>query len=100
MLTLSSGGRMRTCSNCGSGLTSSDVFCTDCGTGQDQANLEHASPAGAAGGFGDQATTAVETRLEVVTESAPEYAVPTQSDREEGTASAAEQPPAQDPGSQ
>jgi cobalamin biosynthesis Mg chelatase CobN len=79
---------MRTCSNCGSGLESSDVFCTNCGTGQDQANPEYDSPAAAAGGFGDPATAAVATRLEVVTE------------RETGTASASQQPPGQDGESQ
>jgi hypothetical protein len=91
---------MRTCSNCGSGLGSSDVFCTNCGTGQDQASPEHGSLAAAAGGFGDPATTAVETRLEVVTEPAAEYAAPRQSDDGAGTASASQQPPGQGRGSQ
>src|SRR5579872_1501161 len=80
---------MRTCSNCGSGLGSSDVFCTNCGTGQDLANPEHGIPAAAVGGFGDPATTAVGTTLEVVTERGADMASVSQ-----------QPPPGQDSGGQ
>ena len=91
---------MRTCSNCGSGLGSSDIFCTNCGTGQDQASPEHGSPAVAAGGFGEPATTVVETRLEAITERAAASAAPGQSGDGAGTPSASQQPPGQGRGSQ
>lgn len=80
---------MRTCSNCGSELGASDVFCSNCGTRQDQANPERGFPAATVGGFGDPAATAAGTTLEVVTE------------REAGTVSVFPQPPpGQDGGSQ
>lgn len=69
------GGRMRTCSNCGSEIGSGDVFCGNCGTGQAplgaQGGHEYGSRSSAAGGFADPATTATGTSLDVATLGAP-----------------------------
>lgn len=65
---------MRACSNCGSEIALSDVFCTNCGAGQapseNQAGPEHGSASAAVDGFGDPATATVGTTLEVVTDRA------------------------------
>ena len=95
---------MRTCSNCGSEIELSDVFCTNCGTEQaplgNQVSREHSSRSAAADRFGDTTTAAVGTTLEVATERAGAYDATGQSVRGVGTAPAPEEPPGQAHGAQ
>jgi len=87
---------MKTCSNCGSEIGPSDVFCTNCGTGQallgSQVSPEHGSRSAAAGGSRDPTTAAVGTTLEVATERVGANDASRQS-AGAGRASAPEEPP-------
>jgi hypothetical protein len=90
---------MRTCSNCGSEIVPGDVFCTRCGTGQapleNQVSPERGARSAAADGFGDPATAAVGTTLEVATERPGEYDALRQSAPGAGTAAGPEEPAGQ-----
>lgn len=93
---------MGSCSNCGSEIGPSDVFCTQCGAGQapsgNRGSPEGGSRSAAADGFADP--TAVGTTLEVATERAGSYDSPRQSASGAATASAPEDSAGQAHGAQ